>query len=158
MKQMTEQQALWQLTTLCGSGEHCTHEVKEKMRKWELTEEVQERLLQHLINEHYVDDARYARAYAHDKLEYNRWGPNKIRQGLYMKRIPAALITEALSTQTLDQYVEALRPLLRDKERHLRAATPYERRMKLMRFAMQRGFTMDVIRECMDTDNIDDDE
>ena len=54
--------------------------------------------------------------------------------------------------------MEALRPLLRDKERHLRAATPYERRMKLMRFAMQRGFTMDAIRECMDTDNIDDDE
>ena len=75
-----------------------------------------------------------------------------------MKRIPAALRTEALSTPTLDQYVEALRPLLRDKERHLRAATPYERRMKLMRFAMQRGFTMDAIRECMDTDNIDDDE
>ncbi len=158
MKKMTEQQALWQLTTLCGSGEHCTHEVREKMRRWALDEDVQERLVQHLVNEHYLDDARYARAYAHDKLEYNHWGPNKIRQGLYLKRIPAGVITEALGAISLDRYVAVLRPLLSDKEHHLKASTSYERRMKLMRFAMQRGFTMDAIRECMNTEIDDYDE
>ena len=73
MKTMTEQQALQKLTFICAQGEHCTHEMKEKMAKWQLPEEAQTRCLEYLVKEKYVDDERYARFFINDKMKYNRW-------------------------------------------------------------------------------------
>ena len=36
---MTEQQALLKLTTLCTQAEHCSQEMIDKMKKWELPDE-----------------------------------------------------------------------------------------------------------------------
>ena len=68
-----------------------------------------------------------------------------------MKRIDSSLIAEVLDEVDDADYVGVLRPLLRQKERTVRAASDYERRMKLTKFALGRGFTMDIIRQCMDT-------
>ena len=72
MKKITEQEALLRLTSLCSTAEHCSHEILEKMGRWELSEEEQGRIMQHLIAERYVDDERYARFFVKDKIRYNK--------------------------------------------------------------------------------------
>ena len=74
MKQITEQEAYLRLAALCAQAEHCQYEMLEKMRRWELTDEVQARVMQRLVAERYVDDERYARAFVKDKVRYNKWG------------------------------------------------------------------------------------
>ena len=61
----------------------------------------------------------------------------------------------AISSPILDavedeEYLEVLRPLLASKYRTIKAENDYERSMKLIKFAMGRGFTMDLIRRCID--------
>ena len=55
-KDMTEQEAYLQLAALCAQAEHCQQEMRDKMRRWELDETVQNRIIDRLIKERYVDD------------------------------------------------------------------------------------------------------
>ena len=61
-KMKTENDAYLTLAALCAQAEHCQYEMLEKMRKWELSEECQARIMERLVKERYIDDERFARA------------------------------------------------------------------------------------------------
>ena len=155
-KEMTEQEAYLQLASLCANAEHCQHEMLEKMRKWELSEAVQARVMARLVKERYIDDERYARAFVKDKIRYNKWGRRKVQQALWMKHIDDDIQQTVLDEIDDDEYLSVLKPLLKQKRKSIKAESDYERNQKLMRFALGRGFTFDIIKQCIDVDNEDD--
>ena len=155
MKEVTEQGAYLQLAQLCARSEHCQHEMLEKMRRWGMTDEAQARVMQRIVSERYVDDERYARAFVRDKIRYNKWGRRKVEQALWMKRIDDDIRERVLGEVDDDEYINVLRPLLKQKRRSTKAQSDYELNQKLVKFALSRGFTFDIIRQCMDGD-IDD--
>ena len=152
-KDMTEQEAYLQLAALCAQAEHCQQEMRDKMRRWELDESVQNRIIDRLIKERYVDDERYARAFVKDKIRYNKWGRRKVQQALWQKRIDADIQQRVLDEIDEKEYLDVLRPLLKQKRKSIRAANDYELNQKLARFALSRGFTFDLIRQCMDIED-----
>ena len=150
---MTEQDAYLQLAALCAQAEHCQQEMRDKMRRWELDESVQNRIIDRLIKERYVDDERYARAFVKDKIRYNKWGRRKVQQALWQKRIDADIQQRVLDEIDEKEYLDVLRPLLKQKRKSIRASSDYELNQKLARFALSRGFTFDLIRQCLDVDD-----
>ena len=160
MKQKTETDAYLTLAALCAQAEHCQHEMLEKMRRWELPEEEQARVMQRLISERYVDDERYARAFVKDKVRYNKWGRRKVEQALWQKHIDEDIRQRVLDEVDDEEYLSVLNPLLKQKRKSTKANSDYELNQKLVRFAISRGFTYDIIRQCMpdleDLDNLDD--
>ena len=154
-KDMTEQDAYLQLAALCAQAEHCQQEMRDKMRRWELDETVQNRIIDRLINERYVDDERYARAFVKDKIRYNKWGRRKVQQGLWQKRIDADIQQRVLDEIDEKEYLDVLRPLLKQKRKSIMAESDYELNQKLIRFALGRGFGFDIIRQCLNVDDID---
>ena len=158
-KELTEQEAFLQLASLCAQAEHCQHEMLEKMRKWELPAEVQARVMARLVKDRYIDDERYAQAYVKDKIRYNKWGRRKVQQGLWTKRIDEDIQQRVLDEVDDEEYLAVLRPLLKQKQKSIKAGSDYERNQKLVRFALGRGFTFDIIRQCLDvSDEMEDDE
>lgn len=151
-KPMSEEQALARLTALCASAEHCTGEITDKMTKWEISEETQARIMEHLVKNKYIDDERYCRAFVHDKMEYNHWGRRKIEQALYVKHVDKAIQKTVLDEIPNEDFIDILRPLIVQKRRQTRANSEYEMNMKLMRFAASRGFTIEQIRQCIDVE------
>ena len=149
-KQLTEQEVLARLAALCSRAEHCTSEMIEKMRRWGVNEDQQKRIIAYLVLHKYVDDERYCRFFVRDKMRYNRWGRRKIEQALYVKRVPRDIYAPILDELEVDEYVETLRSLLESKRRTLKTSTAYERNQKLIKFALGRGFEMDVIKKCID--------
>ena len=147
---MTEQEAYLQLAALCAQAEHCQQEMRDKMRRWELDETVQNRIIDRLIKERYVDDERYARAFVKDKIRYNKWGRRKVQQALWMKRIDADIQQRVLDEIDEKEYLDVLRPLLKQKRKSIKAESDYELNQKLVRFALGRGFDFDIIRQCLD--------
>jgi len=152
----TEQEAYLQLAALCAQAEHCQWEMTEKMRRWEVSEEAQARVLQRLVSERYVDDVRYARAFVKDKVHYNKWGRRKVEQALWQKHIAEDIRQRALDEIDDDEYIGVLRPLLKQKRRSVKAADDYELNRKLTQFALGRGFTYDIIRQCIDVSDQDE--
>ena len=156
MKQKTENDAYLTLAALCAQAEHCQHEMLEKMRRWELPEEEQARVMQRLVSERYVDDERYARAFVNDKIRYNKWGRRKVEQALWQKHIDKDIATRVLDGIDDEEYLNILKPLLKQKRRSTKAQSEYELTMKLIKFALSRGFTMDIIKQCIEVEDEDE--
>ena len=149
-KQITTEQAYSRLAALCSRSEHCSHDMLEKMRQWGISPDDQEQVLDRLVGGRYIDDERFARAFVHDKVRYNKWGRRKVEQALWVKHIDKEVCQRVLSEIDDEAYVSALKPLLRQKQRN---KVPYP---KLVRFAMGRGFTMDIIKQCIDIEDEDE--
>ena len=150
MKQKTEQEALITLTALCASSEHCSQEMLDKMTRWQLPEEEQARVMEYLVKNNYIDEERFTHAFVMDKIRYNKWGRRKIEQALWQKRIPKDIQTKILDEIDENEYLNVLRPLLKSKRRCIQAKNDYELNMKLIKFALSRGFTFELIRQCID--------
>ena len=148
----SEKEAYLTLAALCAQAEHCQWEMLEKMRRWEVPEEAQARVMQRLVKERYVDDERYARAFGKDKIRYNKWGRRKVDQALWQKHIDEDIRKRVLDEVDDEEYLGVLRPLLKQKRKSTKANSDYELNQKLMRFAMGRGFTFDIIRQCIDVE------
>ena len=158
MKQKTENDAYLTLAALCAQAEHCQYEMQEKMRRWELTEDAQARVMQRLVSGRYVDDERFAHAFVKDKIRYNKWGRRKVEQALWQKRIDEDIRKRVLDAVDDDEYLSVLRHLLKQKRKTIKANSDYELNQKLMRLAVGRGFTFDIIRQCIDVEEEPDEE
>lgn len=154
-KPITEKEALVRLSGLCVKAEHSSGEMLQKMRQWQLPDDARQRVLQQLVEQKFVDDARYARAFVADKIRYNGWGRRKIEQALLMKGVEEGVFAPVLDAVDDEEYLAQLRPLLKAKWRQITAASNYERSCKLIKFAMGRGYTLDLIRKCVD--NVEED-
>ena len=118
--------------TYCARAEHCASEVRTKILAWGGTPEQAETIISHLYDYHYLDDARYCRAYTHDKLLYQHWGKVKIRAMLQARKLPSSEILSALENIDETDYNRILLALLATKKNATREAQ--------IRFLLQRGF------------------
>jgi regulatory protein len=157
-RQKSENDAYLTLAALCAQAEHCQWEMLEKMRRWELDDAAQSRVMARLVKERYVDDERYARAFVKDKVRYNKWGRRKVEQALWQKRIDDDIRERVLDEVDEEEYLNVLRPLLKQKRKSIKAENDYELKQKLVRFALGRGFTYDIIRQCIDVDEVPDED
>lgn len=149
MKELTESEALYKASAYCSTAERCLSEMKNKLTEWGMNEEAQSRILKCLTDERFIDEIRYCRSFIKEKLRFNKWGKKKIMQALWQKQIPSAICEEELARIDEEEYLSLLRSLLAAKKRTLKANTEYERNGKLVRFAVSRGFEMEIILRCV---------
>jgi regulatory protein len=146
---MTQEQIISKLTAVCARAEHCKDDMLRRMQRWQVDEATQREVISYLVKEKYIDEERYARFFINDKIKYNRWGRRKVEQALYFKHIPREVYEPLLDDVANEDFESVLLPMLRNKEKNLKYANDYEKRMKLLRFAMQRGFSYEQADKCI---------
>ena len=145
-KPVSSRQAKERLQDLCVRGEQCTYQLRTKLKQWQIPADEADKIMQSLEDERYVDDARYARSFVHDKVRFAGWGRRKLHMMLAAKRIPSDIIAEALAEIDPNLYSAVLIKVLQSKTRpHPELLQDYEGRTRLYRFALQRGFESDAI-------------
>ena len=148
--ELSKEQALAKAASLCSCREYCTSQMQEKLLSWGISDGDTENIICHLINEKYIDNKRFSRAYCHDKFCYNHWGRVKIRQMLRHLRLSDEEIAEGMEAIPEEDYLQALTDALRQKDRTLHDTDPYQRKGKLVRHLLSRGFEMDLILDAID--------
>ncbi|MBQ7571831.1 MAG: RecX family transcriptional regulator [Bacteroidaceae bacterium] len=136
----SESEAFNQAALLCSRSEHCASQIYEKLTRLGVPSEVQERVIARLVDERFIDESRFARAYALDKLRYNHWGRVKIDQMLRMLDISPADRQAALAELPEDEYLDILHRLVRQKRPSIQGRNDYECRAKLARYLVGKGF------------------
>ena len=149
MLDLTEEQALQKLTAWCSTAEHCESEAISKLKLWSFDPDEVDRIMKKLKDEGFVDDARYCRAFVNDKFRLEKWGKRKIREALSVKKIKEVYVDAALLNISDEDYMAALRSVLKSKERSLHGMDEEVRREKLYRFAQSRGYEAAAIGECL---------
>lgn len=124
----------------CARSEHCAADVRRKLFEWGAPEEMAAFIEEKLYENDFLNDARFCRAYVHDKVEYQSWGRMKIQAGLRALQLPERDIREALENIDESRYTANLRALIQQ-----RRADSEDKRL---RFLLQRGFTFDEIHKC----------
>lgn len=166
MKQteLTPQEAYARLASYCAQAERSLSDLRRRMQRLELAEELQAELLTRLEAEGFLSGERFARAFVHDKHRFNGWGPRRLEHELRRHGIASSVIAAALEELEEETSAEDEEPrvlqLLRTKQRSLPAGL--ERRKaydRLMRFGLYRGYDYDEVREAitqlLDTEEAD---
>ena len=146
---MDKDMMLSRMMRLCARSEHCRADIRRKLSG--LPSDEQEQILDTLCREGYLDDARYARAFARDKSALQGWGNLKISVALQQKAIAPEAVAAALAEIDTAAAGSRLEQLLRSKWNALRGETdPHRREAKLLRYALGRGYSYDQIRKVYD--------
>ena len=130
---MTETEGKTRAEAYCSAAEHCRSEVRAMLERHGAEKPDIESIINNLVKEGFIDEFRYARAFVHDKVRFAKWGKVKIAQALWQKRIPQDITDAALESIDYDDYLAALRDVVKAKFRTVKGATEYERKMKTMR-------------------------
>ena len=127
------------LRRLCSRREYCTSDILKKASEaLDGDHNRAEEVLQVLVSERYVDDLRYASAFARDKASISGWGEVKIKYMLSAKGIAKDVIARALEEIDEGKAESRLEKLLENKWKSLKDDP--QGKMKLIRFALGRGY------------------
>lgn len=148
-KECTEEEARYKAEAYCSVSEHCVDDVFRKLEQWGVSAGSADAIVAHLVKEKFIDEQRYAIAFVRDKYRFNQWGRIKIAQALRMKRLSATCISTAMEEMDEAEYQSILLSLLERKWMSVKGRNDYERKGKVIRFAVSRGYEMDEILRCL---------
>lgn len=149
MKTLTEKEALSRMASYCAQSEHCRAEVHDKLIGLGFEIKIINHILDTLEANGYINEERFCSSFIKDKLRLSKWGKLKIAQALYIKKIPNDRIREHLNNIDEKEYIRILQGLIGSKRKNIRGKNEYEVNVKLVRFAMSRGFEMEHIKRCL---------
>lgn len=143
-KRPTADEMLVRMAGLCAGAEQCEADIRKKILKQGFSAHEADRMILYLKKNSYLDDSRYAHAYAVDKVRFSGWGRMKIRMGLRAKGMEDSFIAQALASIPEEYYIEALHKALSAKTRSLDLSEVNDRQ-KLYRHLVARGFESQLI-------------
>ncbi len=144
----THEEMLVRMAGLCAGAEQCAADIRAKILRQGFSSSEAESMIAYLQTNKYIDDSRYARAYAADKVRFSGWGRMKVIMGLRAKGMSDTIISQALAYIPEKDYQEALGKVLLSKARSLDLQDVKERQ-KLYRHAASRGFESQFIISAM---------
>ena len=137
------------LSLQCAKREYCFSDIRRKaLQRLEFDASAAEEVVSALVADGYVDDRRYAAAYAREKSALSGWGPVKIRSALLARGVARDAVLEALEEIDPERAAAKLEKVLETKWRTLRDDP--QGRLKLIRFALSRGYDYEPVKPLID--------
>ena len=148
-KPLSSDQLLDKMAKYCAYQERCVKDVTDKLKTFEISEKERKDILTYLIDNRFVNNERFAKAFVHGKINQSGWGLNKIRFHLMQKGIEKGLIDKALQAFDEEIYRQRLLEVLMTKAKTVKAANDFEKKRKLAAYAMQKGFEGNLVWEVL---------
>ncbi len=150
-KHITYSDAMAKARHYCAYQERCHFEVEEKLKSWGLHYEFIPTVCVELSKEGYLNEERFVSAYARGKFNQNKWGKQKIHQGLKAKRISQKLIDYGLSEIKDENYINTLRELIAQKKARTKGKNHFDLRSKIYQFAISKGYESSLVNEIINS-------
>lgn len=152
-KQLTKEQALQKLKHYCAYQERCHSEVKEKLYNLGVWKKEHDEITATLIEEGYLNEERFAMAFAGGRFRIKQWGRVKIKYELKQKQVSEYSIKKALKQIDEDEYLKVLNKLAKEKYASLKNEQYLIRKKKTMDYLMGKGFEMELIKAAVEKDS-----
>jgi len=136
----------------CDRQERAQSEVRQKLYTWQLDKETIDSIVAEMILANYVNEERFATAFARGKFRIRQWGWKRIEQELKRKGIAAYAIARAKAENEPKDYQSTLTELLRKKAGTINAKNPYDLRARLARYGISKGYSFEEINTALNGD------
>jgi len=133
----------------CGYQERCIRDAEGKLKDWAVQKKRIPALIEQLQKEGYLDEKRFASAYARGKFRLNKWGRQKIGFELKIRGIPETIINEGLTSIDEEEYIKTLKELMIRKQNELNRNEDLNIREKIINFVLGKGFEMNLVLDLM---------
>lgn len=134
----------------CVYQDRCHMEVEKKLKSYGLNQESIDFLMELLIEDKFVNEERYARAFTRGSYRHKKWGWNKIKMNLKQKQIGSYCIKQAFKEIDQTEYREMIGYQLQKKWSGIKGDSSYEKEVKLTRFGISRGYEYEIIQMCIE--------
>ena len=146
----TVEEATRRLERYCAYQERCHQEVVRKLKQMRMIPQAIDAIVVHLIDNDFLNEERYALAFARGKFRQKQWGRQRIRRELKARGIGRYLVDKALSGIAEQAYLETLDALVAKKLREWEGEPPLAMAQKLYRYLIYRGWENELIQSRLD--------
>jgi regulatory protein len=148
-KHLTKEQALQKLKQYCAYQERCHSEVKEKLFDLGVWKSEHDEIIAALIEDNYLNEERFAIAYAGGKFRIKQWGRTKIKYELKKKQVSEYSIKKALQQISNEDYLSTLRELVQKRYESLKGEQYLIRKKKTIDHLIHKGYEPVLVNEML---------
>lgn len=144
-KRLTVEQAKQKALRYCVYQERSHQEVKNKLYEMGLYSSEVDELLTFLITEGFLNEERFAKAFAGGKFRIKKWGRIKIVHALESKGLTKNCIRIGLKEIEEVDYHQALEGLLKSKISNLDESNKFVLRDRASKYAIIKGYEPELV-------------
>ena len=138
------------LEKYCSFSERCKSDIIKKLYDWKVNNH-QKEIINHLIENNYINEKRYALLYSMGKFNSRKWGKIKISNHLKKKGIKEKDINESINEIPETKYLDALSNLIIKKSQEIKDSDIYNKKSKIARYLFQKGYESNLIWNQIET-------
>lgn len=129
----------------CAYRERAPSEVRQKLQTFGLTQVQIEQVYSELVASEFVDEERFALAFASGKFRIKKWGKLKIEHALKQLQISHQFIEAAINSLPDNEYLKTLSQVIQRKQKTIKSADPFVANHKVARFAISKGYEPELV-------------
>ena len=148
-KVYTSAQAFVKIASFCAYQERTQQEVRSKLYEYGIKTDEVEVIISKLIQENFLNEERFAKAFAGGKFRVKKWGRNRIIRELEMRDLSPYCIKSALKEIPEDDYLETIHQIINKKSTEILTKNLYQKNYKIAQYLISRGFESDLVWEIL---------
>lgn len=148
-KKLTPLVALEKMKNWCAYQERSQFEVRNKLFEYGIFNEEAENIISQLIQENFLNEERFALAFARGKFRIKRWGKIKIKLELKQHKVSEYCISKALKEIDGSEYFATLEKIIEKKTKEVKESNKIKKQYKIIKYAMSRGYEQDIIMDAI---------
>ena len=146
-KIVSPEQALEKARRYCAYQERSQQEVRDKLYELGLHRQQVEEAIARLITENFINEERFAIAFAGGKFRMKHWGRIRIRLALEQKKVSPYCIRKALEQFSAAEYLHTLRKAAAAQKKKTPEKNPLKKNFIIARHLISRGFEPELVWE-----------
>jgi len=148
-KRLTPELAFQKIQNWCAYQERSQQETRDKLYGYGLQSTDVEEIITRLIGENFLNEERFAIAFAGGKFRIKKWGKQKIKAELRMRKISDYCISKALKQINDNDYLSALKKVVEKKFKEVKESNKIKKQYKILQYAASRGYEKDLVAEVL---------
>lgn len=152
-KKLTPSLAFEKMKGWCAYQERAQDEVRNKLYEYSVRNDDAENIISRLISENYLNEERFAVAFAGGKFRIKKWGRIKIKIELKKRKVSEYCVKKALAQIDETDYFVTLEKILEKRIKEEKETNKIKRQYKLIKYAMSKGYEQDLIMDALNNKN-----
>ncbi len=148
-KTYTVIEATSSLENYCAYQERCHKEVQQKLRAMRMIPEAMDQIILHLLQHDFLNESRFAQAFARGKFKHKQWGKKRITRELIFRNISTYNINLALKEISETEYFNTFNMLAEKRFNQLseQPVDKHKKRKKIADYLLYRGWESSLVYE-----------
>lgn len=137
--------------------QRCKKEVIEYLKKFELSDEEEAKIISKLENLNLINEINYVKSYIYDAVHLNNYGPQKIKNYLLDMEISEDIIESEIGNIDEDEVYSNAVKLISKKVKSNHHHSEYQMKQKICIEMINLGYYRDMIEDILNNITFDDD-